>query len=215
MVRSRRRPTVPGRRSRPTAAAAATEAAARSARGTKVPISVVPSSSAPRVAAPPSASSAPSPVAALELFASEAGFFCCFFGFDLLLYKLQLLRLEQLLWHALRTGLGAEEELPQLLAERGSVLVEEPGQLDLEAFDIGVSGTVDQVEYELNDDVVFCAENLCDFSCYPFLHDLEVDLGHVDLLVEFRRELGRLEQPCVHAGSHDAQTVRGRTWMGA
>lgn len=56
----------------------------------------------------------------------------------LLLYELELFRLQQLLRHALGTGLGAEEELPQLLAERRCVLVEKTGELDLEAFDIGL-----------------------------------------------------------------------------
>lgn len=50
---------------------------------------------------------------------------------DLFLYQLQFLRLQQLLRHALRTGLGADEQIPQLLAERWRVLVEESGQLDL------------------------------------------------------------------------------------
>ena len=50
----------------------------------------------------------------------------------LLLYELQLLSLEQLLRHALRTGLGTQQECPQLLAERRRVLVQEAGELDLE-----------------------------------------------------------------------------------
>jgi hypothetical protein len=49
----------------------------------------------------------------------------------LFLYKLQFLRLEQLLRHALRARLGAEEELPKLLAECRRVLVEKSGKLDL------------------------------------------------------------------------------------
>ena len=35
------------------------------------------------------------------------------------------------------------------------------------------------------------------------LHDLQVDLGHVDLLVELQRELGRLKQTSIYAGRHD------------
>lgn len=34
------------------------------------------------------------------------------------------------------------------------------------------------------------------------LHDLQIDLGHVNLLVEFGRELCGLEQPCIYAGRH-------------
>lgn len=33
-------------------------------------------------------------------------------------------------------------------------------------------------------------------------HDLEVDLGHVNLLAELRREFGALEELGVHSGRH-------------
>jgi hypothetical protein len=33
-------------------------------------------------------------------------------------------------------------------------------------------------------------------------HDLQVDLLHVDLLIEFGGEFGRLQKPCVHFGLH-------------
>lgn len=57
----------------------------------------------------------------------------------LLLYELELFGLEQLLWNALWAGLGTQTEVPELLAEGGSVLVEEAGQLDLERLDIGLN----------------------------------------------------------------------------
>jgi hypothetical protein len=58
----------------------------------------------------------------------------------LLLDQLQLLCLEQLLRDALGARLGAEKELPQLLAERRRVFVEKPGKLNLKTFDIGLHG---------------------------------------------------------------------------
>jgi hypothetical protein len=82
--------------------------------------------------------------------------------------------------------LGAEEKLPQLLAESWCILVEEPGQLDLYGLDVGlskqcmsaieqmtktsetyISGTLDKVVDELNDDIVFVLENLGDLFGYP------------------------------------------------
>lgn len=57
----------------------------------------------------------------------------------LLLYQFQFLRLEQLLGYALRASLGTETEIPQLLAERRRVFVEEAGQLNLKGLDVGLS----------------------------------------------------------------------------
>lgn len=37
------------------------------------------------------------------------------------------------------------------------------------------------------------------------LHDLKIYFLHVDLLAEFRREFGALEELCVHACRHDGQ----------
>lgn len=37
------------------------------------------------------------------------------------------------------------------------------------------------------------------------LHDLQIDLGHVNLLAELWRELGALEELGVHSGRHDGQ----------
>jgi len=52
-------------------------------------------------------------------------------GTHLFLDKFQLLGLEKLLGHSLRASLGTQAELPQFLAERCGVLVEEAGELDL------------------------------------------------------------------------------------
>lgn len=37
------------------------------------------------------------------------------------------------------------------------------------------------------------------------LHDLQVDLGHVNLLAKLWREFGALEELGVHSGRHDGQ----------
>ncbi len=55
-----------------------------------------------------------------------------------ILDQLLLLGLEQLLRHALRAGLCAEAEVPQLLAELSRVLVEEAGEGDLYGLDVGL-----------------------------------------------------------------------------
>lgn len=41
-------------------------------------------------------------------------------------------------------------------------------------------------------------------SCghHSLLHDFDVQLGHVHLLIKFRRELGLLEELCIHRGRH-------------
>ncbi len=40
--------------------------------------------------------------------------------------------------------------------------------------------------------------------CCALFHDLQVDLVHVDLLIELGGELCALEEPRIDAGSHDA-----------
>lgn len=82
-----------------------------------------------------------------------------------------------------------------------------------------ISRALDQVEAELSDNVIFASKYLGDLACNPsvhtrrasvqprlavdvrdqveqelnvLLHDLQVDLGHVNLLAELRRELGAL-----------------------
>lgn len=55
----------------------------------------------------------------------------------------------------MRTGLGTKQQLPKVLAERRRVFVEEPGELDLERFDVGVTATFNQVEDKLDDHIVF------------------------------------------------------------
>lgn len=179
----------------------------------------------------------------------------------LLLYKLQLLGLEQLLGNALRARLGTQTQVPQLLAERRCVLVEEAGQLYLKRLDVGLdtnklagaketapagqivagathmSRALDQVKTELNDDVILTPKYLRDLACDPsaidtrrtlvlpclrrrrqggeqtgamrflLLHDLQVDLGHVNLLAELRRELGALEELRIHPGGHYEQPL--------
>lgn len=55
---------------------------------------------------------------------------------NLLLYQLQFLGLQQLLRHSLWTRLGAQKKLPELFAEGRGIFVEEPGELNLECFDI-------------------------------------------------------------------------------
>lgn len=64
--------------------------------------------------------------------------------------------------------------------------------MNLEGLDVGMSRTFNQVENKLDYDVILSSEDFSDLACYPFFHDLKVDLLHVNLLVELRRELGRL-----------------------
>jgi hypothetical protein len=59
-------------------------------------------------------------------------------GTYFLLQKLEFLRFEELLRHALRVGLSAQAEIPQLFAELGCVLVQEARERDLEVFDVGL-----------------------------------------------------------------------------
>lgn len=39
-------------------------------------------------------------------------------------------------------------------------------------------------------------------SYHSLLHDLDVQLGHVHLLIKLRRELGLLEELCIHRSRH-------------
>lgn len=121
------------------------------------------------------------------------------------MYQLQFLRLQQLLGHALWAGLGTKAEIPQLLAKGRRIFVEETGELYLERLDVGVSRPLNEVETKLNDYIVFTAQDFRDLPRYPFLHDLQVDLGHVNLLAELGWELGALEELGVHSGRHDGQ----------
>lgn len=102
-------------------------------------------------------------------------------------------------------GLGTETEIPQILAERRRIFVEKTGELDLEGLDVGVSGPLDETKAKLNDHIIFAAQDFRDFPRYPFLHDLQVDLGHVNLLAELWRKLGALEELRIHSGRHDGQ----------
>lgn len=95
----------------------------------------------------------------------------------LLLYELQLLRLQQLLWNALRIALRAPQQRPKLFAEWCGILVKETCQGNLELFDVGlfycqlpvlstrrcraayVIRAFDQVEGQVNDHVVFTFED--------------------------------------------------------
>lgn len=83
----------------------------------------------------------------------------------------------------------------------------------------------DKIEHEFNDNIVFVGKDFgyatCDPSDFNLLdrgsdkrygqsakkknrlfHNLEVDLGHVDLLVEFRWEFCALEELCIDACRH-------------
>lgn len=107
----------------------------------------------------------------------------------------------------MRASLGTETEIPQFLAERRRVFVEKSGQLDLERLDVGVSRPLDEIEAELNDHIILTAQDLRNLARYPFLHDLQVDLGHVNLLAELWREFGALEELGIHSGCHDGQNA--------
>lgn len=43
-------------------------------------------------------------------------------------------------------------------------------------------------------------------------HDLQIDFLHIDLFTKFRRELGRLHEPCIRPGSHVWQHRYRRNW---
>jgi len=54
------------------------------------------------------------------------------------LLNLGLFRLEQLLGNAIGAFLSTQKEIPHLLAERGSVFVEEAGEAVLDLLDFGL-----------------------------------------------------------------------------
>lgn len=92
-----------------------------------------------------------------------------------------------------------------------------------------VSRPLDEIEAKLNDHIILAAQDLRNLSRYPsgqeltrqsrqdaverdgldlLLHDLQVDLGHVNLLAELWREFGALEELRIHSGRHDGQNAR-------
>lgn len=100
----------------------------------------------------------------------------------LLLDQLEFLRLQQLLRDALGIILATETQRPELLAEFGSVFIQEPCELDLQGLDIGLdsisdkqtsraatyeSRSFEQIKAELNHHVVFISQNLRDAASDP------------------------------------------------
>lgn len=77
--------------------------------------------------------------------------------------------------------------------------------MDLKGLDIGIFSTLNQIVNHLNHNIIFAAEDFRNFACNPFLENLEVDLLHVNLLIELGRKLCALEELRVHAGRHDVR----------
>lgn len=65
-----------------------------------------------------------------------------------------------------------------------------------------MSRSFDQIEAQLNYDIVFAAEDFRDLVGYPFFYNLQVDLLHVNLLIELGRKFGRLHKSSISCGSH-------------
>lgn len=81
-----------------------------------------------------------------------------------------------------------------------------------------VARTLEKSEAKLDYHVIFVSENFGDLACNPsgpsvsgrcrggvaglLLHDLDIDLLHVDLLVELRRELRLRAQLLIHRCRH-------------
>jgi hypothetical protein len=67
---------------------------------------------------------------------------------------------------------------------------------------------LNQVVARLDHDVVFIAEDGGDLVRDPLLHQVNVDLFNVDLLIELRWEFGRLEALLIDAHRHFDDPVR-------
>jgi hypothetical protein len=61
---------------------------------------------------------------------------------------------------------------------------------------------LDEIVACFNYDVVFVAENCRDLVRDPFLHQVNVDLFNVDLLIELRWKFSRLEALLINAKRH-------------
>lgn len=94
-----------------------------------------------------------------------------------------------------------------------------------------VSGALDEVEAKLSDDIILISKYLGDSACNPpaegrdvstpaeklaeglerirnaLFHNLQVDLLHVNLLVELRREFRALEELRIDSGRHGRSSL--------
>lgn len=80
-----------------------------------------------------------------------------------------------------------------------------------------MSGSFDEIEAQLNYDIIFAAQDFRDLVGNPFFYNLQVDLLHVNLLIELGREFGRLHKPSISCGSHcglcrDNKNAMARVW---
>jgi len=65
--------------------------------------------------------------------------------------------------------------------------------LYLHGLDIRKSRAFNQIKAQFDHNIVVIPKDFGDLACDPFFHDLSVNLLHVHLLVEFRREFRRLQ----------------------
>lgn len=65
-----------------------------------------------------------------------------------------------------------------------------------------MSGSINQIEAQLDHDIIFISQYFGDSVSNPFFYNLEVDLLHVNLLAKLGGESGRLQKSRIYPSGH-------------